>query len=315
MSDTTIDDQISGLPDASRPPIEASIVWRVGRPAPDVVLEFDGIETPTAMLGSLASLGWEIPALPAPPRTAIEWVPDPVAGTNHTIKPWRVTAFMLGAGDWDRERASAIAVHTLAVLQRNGASIDAPDSLMTELGPIPDLDTSGTADPSEAQTASASLTDGGAPHVIAIAGIAVSHPAMTNRAAIGGGRDRVDVVWAESTVDLASTLRSDVEVEAVGAESLYLWAVRYATTPKLPGIGYVPICAVVPDTAPDDKKLGKVVAGLGGSIQIAELVPLNPARCTGGSLVFGITPAKTAEIASSTLRLKCKSAIVRIEPA
>ena len=36
-------------------------------------------------------------------------------------------------------------------------------------------------------------------------------------------------------------------------------------------------------------------------------------RTTGGSLVFGITPAKTAEIAMSTLRLKCKSAIVRIE--
>ena len=313
MSETTFDDQISALPDASRPPIEASMVWRVGRPAPDVVLEFDGIDVPTAMLGSLASLGWQVPSIPAPPRTAIEWVPDPVAGTSHTIKPWRVTAFMLGAGAWDRETASAIAVHTLAVLQRNGATIEAPEHLMDELGSVVDVGAATPAAASEAAAVSEAPSEGGAPQVIAIAGTAVSHPALTNRAAVGGGRDRVEVVWAESSADLASTLPSDVEVEAVGAESLYLWAVRYAATPKLPGIGYVQICAVVPDTAPDDKKLGKVVAALGGSIQIAELVPLNPARCTGGSLVFGITPAKTAEIAMSTLRLKCKSAIVRIE--
>ena len=262
MPETTIDDQISALPDASRAPIEASVVWRVGRAAPDFVLEFDGVEPPTAMLGSLASLGWGIPALPAPPRTAIEWVPDPVAGTSHTIKPWRVTAFMLEAGEWDRDTASAIAVHTLAVLQRNGATVEAPDSLMAELGSEPDPgDRVSTGDDAAAPTATP--TDGGAPQVIAIAGTAVSHPALTNRTAIGGGRDRVEAVWAESTADLASTLPSDAEVEAVSAESLYLWVVRYSATPKLPGIGYVPICAVVPDTPPDDKKLGPSRASRG----------------------------------------------------
>ena len=133
MSDTTLPDHTSAHPGVTRPTIDAFITWRTGRPAPEVILEFDGLMVPTELLGSLASLGWEIPAVPSPPRTAIEWVPDPVAGTAYTISPWRVTAFVLGAGGWDRETAATVAVHTLALLERHGASIEAPASLLERL--------------------------------------------------------------------------------------------------------------------------------------------------------------------------------------
>lgn len=313
MSDTTLDDQLSALPDASRSSIDASVVWRVGRPAPEVVLEFEGLDVPTDMLGSLASLGWTIPSVPSPPRTAIEWVPDPAAGTAYTIGPWRVKAFVLEPGDWDREAASAVAMHTLAILQRHDAVIEAPDELMSRLDP-------GAVDGAAPQSGQAAApahvhVDGGAPQLIAISSDAVSHPALTNRTAVGGGRNRTEVVWAESTADPTTALTSDAEIAALVAESAHAWVVRYGATPKLPGIGYVAICAAVPDTPADDKKLGKLVAGLGGSIQIASLAPLDPAAGTSGALVFGIIPAKTAEIATSTLRLKSKAAFVRVESA
>lgn len=133
MSDATLPDHTGAHPGVTRPTIDASITWRTGRPAPEVILEFDGLIVPTEMLGSLASLGWQIPAIPSPPRTAIEWVPDPIAGTAYTISPWRVTAFVLGAGDWDRETAAHVAVHTLALLERHGATIDASDALLERL--------------------------------------------------------------------------------------------------------------------------------------------------------------------------------------
>ena len=42
MSDTTLPDHASAHPGVTRPSIDASITWRTGRPAPEVILEFDG---------------------------------------------------------------------------------------------------------------------------------------------------------------------------------------------------------------------------------------------------------------------------------
>lgn len=135
MSDATIP-TLAAVP---RIVVDASLTWRTGRPSPEVILEFDGVVVPHDLLGSLASLGWQVPAVPSPPRTAIEWVPDPVTGTAYTINPWRVTAFVLGAGDWDRETAALVASHTLAVLERHGACIEASAALVARLrGEVPE---------------------------------------------------------------------------------------------------------------------------------------------------------------------------------
>lgn len=321
MSDATVNDTLSDSSDLSElsevtpAAVEASIVWRTGRPAPEVVLAFDGIEVPAGMLGSLASLGWRTPALPSPPRTAIEWIPDPIAGTDYTIRPWRVTAYVLGAGEWDRETASAIAVHTMAILHQHDAKIEAPDELMAELGGRSGSGEAVAAETTPTGRSGPAAVEGGstAPQVIALAPAGLSHPAFAQRTAVGGGRNRVEIMWAESATDLQTTLPSDAELAATATEAAHLWTVRYETRPKLPGVGYVALCAAVPGTSADDKKLRKLASALGGSIQVAELVPVDPTSDCAGALVFGIVPAQGADIAASMLRLKCKTAFVRTE--
>ena len=117
--------------------IEAEMVFKAGRSVPDVFLSFDGLNPPMPMLADLAAIGWDVPPIPPRPSSAIEWVPDPVAGTDYTIHPWRVDDFVLGRSDWNQADGATVASQTLATLQRYGVRVDAPSDQTEHLQDAP----------------------------------------------------------------------------------------------------------------------------------------------------------------------------------
>ncbi|QGG94501.1 hypothetical protein [Actinomarinicola tropica] len=57
-----------------------------------LVVHYDGSRPPTALFAAWTGLGWRAPVPASPPRDAIDWAtPDPVRGTNHTIRPFAAT--------------------------------------------------------------------------------------------------------------------------------------------------------------------------------------------------------------------------------
>ena len=102
--------------------IEAEVSWTVHSRPPEVVLSFQGLHEPTAMFDDLRAIGWDVPGMPPRPANAIEWTPDPVAGTDFTVLPWTVQEFRLGEGTWTVATAD-VGTRTLDALRNHHAKI------------------------------------------------------------------------------------------------------------------------------------------------------------------------------------------------
>lgn len=111
--------------------IEAEVAWTVSNRPPEVVLSFEGLHEPTSLWTKLTAIGWDIPQMPPRPANAIEWTPDPVAGTDFTVLPWRVTDFRLGDGTWTVEE-DQVGAQTLDALLDSGATIVGTSEQITE---------------------------------------------------------------------------------------------------------------------------------------------------------------------------------------
>ena len=295
-------DAADGGPDKA---VHASLSWKQTRPVPDLVLSFNGLYLPTALFGELAAMGWDVPPPPPRPSSAIEWVPDPVAGTDYTIHPWRVDDFQLGAGNWNRDQAQAIAVATVATLTRHEAKIDAPPELMGAAGSGKAVDSGADLPAAVAELSAA------APQVILLGYAGDASPQLSIMKSMTSAHARETTVWAESISSIETLSPEDPTGQSFVRQCSHAWKVEYATSPALPKAGQAALCAAVPETAPDDKKLNKLVSMLGGSLQVASLVPLNPSHTQPGALVFGVVPAKSIELAVSSMRLRSSTAIVR----
>ena len=98
------------------------------------------------------------------------------------------------------------------------------------------------------------------------------------------------------------------------SDSAHAWEVHYVADAAMPtDASQVAICAAIPGMSVDDKKLNKIVGMLGGNVQIASLMPLDLNAGSSGAFVFGVVPAKAAELAISTIRLKCSGSVVRTD--
>ena len=102
--------------------ISAEVSWTVGNRPPEVVLSFQGLHEPTQLWDALRAIGWDVPAMPPRPANAIEWTPDPVAGTDFTVLPWEVKEFRLEEGAWTVDE-SLVGDRTLDALLDNEAEI------------------------------------------------------------------------------------------------------------------------------------------------------------------------------------------------
>ncbi len=113
--------------------IEAEMIWTSAAAPPELTLSFQGLAEPIGLWQQLLALGWEVP--PCPPRqgSAIEWVPDPVAGTDYTIRPWRVNEFHLREGQWDQEVNATVGASTYHILRQFDAKITGTPSQLKQL--------------------------------------------------------------------------------------------------------------------------------------------------------------------------------------
>lgn len=294
MADTTIDGALI--------PLTASLSWKAGRALPVVALSFDGLNEPTPLFTELASIGWQIPAVPPRPSSAIEWTPDPVAGTDYTVHPWKVEDFLLGRGPWSSDDEERVAAQTIESLRRYAVEIDAPADHLRQVAAQAPAAAVPVAAPS------------GAPQLVLLGYEGAPHPQFRPVRAETGGRKRVEVPWTECAEAPATVCPSAEARQALASDSAHAWEVHYTTAPAMPAdASQVAVCAAIPGMAVDDKKLNKIVKMLGGNVQIASLMPLDLGAGASGAFVFGVVPAKAAELAISTIRLKCSGSVVRTD--
>ena len=118
MADTTTD----VVNELLKSEIKAEVAWTVVSRPPEVVLSFQGLHEPTSLFEELTEIGWDVPNMPPRPANAIDWTPDPVAGTDYTVLPWTVKEFRLGEGAWT-VAAEEVGERTLDALLDNHAEI------------------------------------------------------------------------------------------------------------------------------------------------------------------------------------------------
>lgn len=107
---------------ASLSDIEAEVAWTISNRPPEIELSFEGLHEPFDLWTKLTDIGWVVPAMPPRPANAIVWTPDPVAGTDFTVLPWRVTDFRLDQGAWTVD-VDKVGDKTLDALLDSGAKI------------------------------------------------------------------------------------------------------------------------------------------------------------------------------------------------
>ena len=118
MADTTSD----VVNELLKSEIKAEVAWTVVSRPPEVVLSFQGLHEPTSLFEELTEIGWDVPNMPPRPANAIDWTPDPVAGTDYTVLPWTVKEFRLGEGAWT-VAVEEVGERTLDALLDNHAEI------------------------------------------------------------------------------------------------------------------------------------------------------------------------------------------------
>ena len=300
--------------------IEASMKWTTVNSPPDVTLSFDGKEQPLGLLSDLAAIGWNVPVAPSRPSSAIDWTPDPVAGTEYTILPWRVRQFQLLKRAWAPEVAESIGALTYQTLRRHGAHITGTQQMLdalagSEAGQTLDQAQTPARQGSAAEASPAAATGPvGAPQVILIDYRGEVVNGLHHQHATTDGRKRTIIGWSESSHGIDALCPDSANRAALFGNANAAWSVHYAQEPPVPtAAGQSALCAVIPGMKTDDSKLTKFVSMLGGQVTIAGLVPLDQRTTESSALIIGIVAAGNAELISSNVRLRFRKAIVRLE--
>jgi len=95
-------------------------------------VDYDGLVPPVLLFDDLAMIGWRPPAPTPPPASAIDWsTPDPVAGTSHSVRSYRVTGARVEAppgsgprGAWTPADRHAHLLPLRGVLARHGLALE-----------------------------------------------------------------------------------------------------------------------------------------------------------------------------------------------
>lgn len=286
---------------ASSTGIEAELIYTFAGRVPDVVLGFNGLTPPNAMFAALHELGWSIPHAPPPPGTAIDWTPDPVAGTDYTLRPWKVTEFRLHRGSWAPEDEPQIAAATVQVLRQHGANIAGlrRQTEAEEAAAAPAAATRAVAPAAPAAPAGAvamlTLTrDDETPSEVTATGASQ----WTAKA----GRERAKWTWSEGP------RRTDEEIGSLGDQGAFVWAlVDTRPTPVAGMITLQMVCLAEPDKS--QKQVTKLAKLFGQAPATVQLV-----SATGGSealLIAAEVPENTAEMLTSNLLLRFPKLILR----
>lgn len=317
----------------SRPPtidseIIAEVSWTVGNRPPEVMLSFQALAEPQGLFNDLHALGWTIPKMPPRPANAIDWTPDPVAGTDYTVLPWRVTEFCLEEGPWVVP-SEDVGPNTLTALRNHGATIvgtsdqitehAAAYAALTQTAPSPIA-----ASPTAAQSAPVDPTthepDVQAPatadyRIIVLLGFAAEADPLPGHGTWVGvtGRKQVQCSWNEQAVLTDQPIPGHSDMGAHVANGAAAWYADtgvplHETAPD----GYRIVRLVLPDMAIGDAKVRRLNKVLGDDLQTFELRPLTNAG-TGAVLVNATVGANSFEMLKSNLCLRMPTAVVRVQ--
>ncbi len=275
-------------------------VATVGR-HPDTVLSFDGLHPPGEAFEALRALGWNVPANPSPPHTAIEWVPNPVTGENHTLRSWHVTKFRLGpAESWPIDEG-AVASRTVETLEHHGFRVEKTGHAVTPVAAAaPPEATSPTPQP-EGATAPPSTPEVSVPAgnlFLSLTAAGQPTPERAQSWTTSQGRARGNGQW--------------IEVAAVdgmqGLDSSSTWTYPSAAVPE-PVAGHRQIRMLLPATGPGDSPVQKLAKLIGTAPTVIPLSPLGDGEVAVLAVVS--VPAASAEMLLSNLRLRFSKAVVR----
>jgi len=290
---------------------EAELIFTFANRAPEIVLSFEGLSVPTPLFVDLNRLGWSIPAVPPPPSSAIEWTPDPVAGTDYTLRPWRVTEFRLDSGTWAESSERAIGGLTIEVLKRHSVTItelrglsEAEAQAATGAGPAVDPNASALSQVAASMTPAAETPTSGADVIF------VYDPepdsTMAGFRAFGGlrGRKKVACSWHEGVLSEGAQVPAAEVLADLTSRGGGVWHLSGDIRPPAANVQML-----APEMGHDDPQLAKLLKLTGAG---ATVIPL--ASISGGSdavIVCVQVPSHSIEMLGSNLRIRFPDLVFR----
>src|SRR4051812_26823950 len=99
-----------------------------------LAIDFDGAQPPNLFFADLDMIGWQVAAMPPPPREAIDWSrPDPETGQRFSLSSWPVVGFVVEppygsarGGAWEHDETRAFMSALNGVLRRHGLGGEPP---------------------------------------------------------------------------------------------------------------------------------------------------------------------------------------------
>ena len=294
---------------------EAELIFTFANRAPEVVLAFDGLAVPTPLFVDLNRLGWAIPAVPPPPSAAIDWTPDPVAGTDYTLLPWRVTDFRLDSGTWAQSSEKAIGGLTIEVLKRHQVNIvglrGLSEAELQAAAAVPG------APAQQAPAAQAGATAAAAPAAATQTGSDVifvydpeaggEMPGYRSWESVRG-RKKIPCAWHEGMLGEGAQVPDAATLKELNERGGGVWHLAGDTRPASKGSTSV-VQMLAPDFSADDPQLNKLLKLTGAA---ATVIPLT--SISGGKdavLVCAKVPGHSVEMMSSNLRIRFPELVFR----
>ncbi len=301
--------------------IVAEVAWTVASRPPEVALSFQGLAEPVELFASLRAIGWEVPNMPPRPANAIDWTPDPVAGTDYTVLPWRVTEFQLVEGTWTIAPES-VGTRTLDALLDNGAQIDGTSDQIREHAATYVPRTPQPAAQPEQQTHTVDVATSdyhAAPaatsyRTIILLGFPTAEDPLPGAGTWVGisGRQKVQCTWNEHAISSDQPVPGlQTMATHVATGALALVAETPIPLPETADAGHRIVRFVLPDTSINDRKVRRLNKLLGDNIETHELRSLTSATTTA-VLVSATVNANAFEMLKANLCLRLPAAVIRV---
>lgn len=299
---------------------EAELIFTVANRAPEVILSFEGLAAPTPLFVDLNRLGWTIPAVPPPPSSAIDWTPDPVAGTDYTLLPWRVPEFRLVPGGWAQSSERAIGGLTIEVLRNHGVNItsvrglsDAEIQAATApaVKPVPET----AAPTASGQEASDPVATSAAPTPSATSEIIFvydpePHSELTGFRTYSAihGRKKHAATWHEGILSEGAQVPDAAAMADLQQRGGGVWHLSGDERPRGSG-GIAVVQMLAPDFSASDPQVKKLLKLTGETTQVIPLASLSGGK--DGVLFCLRIPSNSVAMLGSNLRIRFPNLIFR----
>ena len=277
------------------------MVFTVANRATEVIFSFEGTNPPKGLLADLQRIGWIVPPPPPPPSSAIDWTPDPTAGTDYTLRPWRVKEFRLEGGDWPAPTEREIGALTIQMLKHHRVvitdvrGVTASEAAAVQAPAAPQPQAAAPAQPDQAATPQPQAATPAQPDQVANAAAPAATASGSNTGVIlifdpepGGelpsfhtftsvhGKKESSSTWYEGVLAQGVQMPSVSVLDKLSSRGGGAWHTNDDNRPKV-GSGTIVLQMLAPDFSAHDPQLNELVKLIGRGAIVTPLAPL-----TGG---------------------------------